>query len=259
MAAARAACLPERFRQFQTQRRTIDQVVDPSRFQTDITSTSYTAAGVDVTKPDVGLITREQLTSGKWLSSNTATEVLVSSAYANKNSLKVGGKLPINGADYAITGLVNPTLTGSTADLYFPLAKLQELASKQDRVTQVLVKADGAASVDKVAASIKKILPGAEVITTKALAGQVTGSLADMHDLAGNVGTIVGAIVLAAAFAIAALLTLSSVSKRVREIGTLRAVGWSKGRSSASCSARPPASACSAASSASCSALRSPQ
>jgi putative ABC transport system permease protein len=29
---------------------------------------------------------------------------------------------------------------------------------------------------------------------------------------------------------IAALLTLSSIGKRVREIGTLRAIGWSKGR-----------------------------
>ena len=37
-------------------------------------------------------------------------------------------------------------------------------------------------------------------------------------------------IVLVAAFAIAVLLTLSSVAKRVKEIGTLRAIGWSKAR-----------------------------
>jgi putative ABC transport system permease protein len=36
--------------------------------------------------------------------------------------------------------------------------------------------------------------------------------------------------VLLAAFLIAGLLTLSSVSKRVREIGSLRAIGWSRGR-----------------------------
>jgi ABC-type antimicrobial peptide transport system permease subunit len=36
--------------------------------------------------------------------------------------------------------------------------------------------------------------------------------------------------VVAAAFVIAMLLTLSSVGKRVREIGTLRAIGWSRGR-----------------------------
>jgi putative ABC transport system permease protein len=37
-------------------------------------------------------------------------------------------------------------------------------------------------------------------------------------------------IILLAAFLVAALLTTSSVSKRVREIGTLRAIGWRRGR-----------------------------
>ena len=37
-------------------------------------------------------------------------------------------------------------------------------------------------------------------------------------------------IILLAAFLIAALLTTSSISKRVREIGTLRAIGWRKAR-----------------------------
>jgi len=39
-----------------------------------------------------------------------------------------------------------------------------------------------------------------------------------------------GIIILIAALLIAALLTLSSIAKRVREIGTLRAIGWSRGR-----------------------------
>jgi ABC-type antimicrobial peptide transport system permease subunit len=223
-------CLPERFRKARTAQRTIDQVVDPSRFQTDITSTSYTAAGIDVSQPKVGLVTSDQLTSGKWLSSASANEVLANVAYANTKSLKVGSTVPINGTDFTVVGLVSPTLTGNTADLYFPLPKLQELASKQSRVTQVLVKASNSASVDKVAASIRKLLPGAEVVTTKSLASSVTGSLASAHDLANNVGFAVAAIVLIAAFAIAALQTLSSITKRVREIGTLRAIGWSKGR-----------------------------
>ena len=36
-------------------------------------------------------------------------------------------------------------------------------------------------------------------------------------------------VVLLAAFLIAGLLTLSSVAKRVREIGSLRAIGWTRG------------------------------
>jgi ABC-type antimicrobial peptide transport system permease subunit len=225
-------CLPARFKEFRAQfttpLETIQQVVNPP--STDITSQSYTAAAVDPSQPDVGLVTRDQLTAGRWLATASPNEVLVNVAYANTKSLKVGATIPINGVDYKIVGLVRPTLTGSTADIYFPLATLQKLATKENRVTQVLVKAKDADSVDAVAASIKKQLPGAEVVTTKGLADQVTGSLADAHELSGRLGTALAIIVLGAAFVIAALLTLASISKRVREIGTLRAIGWSNGR-----------------------------
>jgi ABC-type antimicrobial peptide transport system permease subunit len=225
-------CLPARFKEFRatftTPLQTIQQVVNPP--STDITSTSYTAAAVDPAQPEVGLVTQDQLTSGRWLMERAPNEILVNVAYANTKGLKVGGTIPINGTDYKIVGLVRPTLTGSTADVYFPLATLQKLATKENRVTQVLVKATDADSVDTVAASIKKQLPGAEVVTTKGLADQVTGSLADAHELSGRLGTALAIIVLAAAFIIAVLLTLASISKRVREIGTLRAIGWSKGR-----------------------------
>jgi ABC-type lipoprotein release transport system permease subunit len=121
-------------------------------------------------------------------------------------------------------------LTGNVADVYFPLKTLQQLATKQDRVTQILVKAKSSDDVDKVASEIKQALPGATVVTSKSIADQASGSLSDAHTLAQNMGGALTLIVLLAAFIIAALLTLSSIGKRVREIGTLRAIGWSKGR-----------------------------
>jgi ABC-type antimicrobial peptide transport system permease subunit len=230
--AAFQECLPQRFREFQasviTPLRSIQQVVNPP--STDITNTSYSAGGVDPTTPDQGLVTREQLVGGRWIAKGATNEVLLNVAYANSKSLEVGSKLPINGTDYEVVGLVNPTLTGSIADVYFPLETLQQLAGKNGRVTQVLVKVDSAGDVDRVAADIEKQLPGAEVVTTKALANQVEGSLADARSLADKVGGALAVIVLGAAFVIAVLLTLSSIAKRVREIGTLRAIGWSKGR-----------------------------
>lgn len=225
-------CLPQRFREFRarftTPLQTLQQVIDPP--STDITSESYTAAGVDPAIRDLGLITTEQLTAGRWLGNDAPNEVLLNVAYANKKSLAVGDTLPINGTDYEVVGLVSPTLTGNTADVYFTLVTLQALATKEGRVTQVLVKADDADSVDAVAAAIAKVLPGAEVVTTQKLADQVTGSLADAKGLANRLGGALAAIVLVSAFIIAALLTLSSIAKRVREIGTLRAIGWSKAR-----------------------------
>ena len=225
-------CLPPRFRNFRAQFRvplqTLRQVLDPP--QTDIKTTSYNVAGIDPASPHAGLVTTDQLTSGKWLSAGQANQILVANSYANKNNLKVGSTITINGVTYTIVGLVNPTLTGSTADIYFPLSTLQKIASKTGRVTQILVKTSSASNVDAVAKEIQKLLPGAQVVTTKSLAAQVTGSLSDAKKLSSRLGGALGVIVLAAAFIIAILLTLSSIAKRVREIGTLRAIGWSKSR-----------------------------
>ena len=225
-------CLPKRFQEYNasviTPLRTIQQIVNPPT--TDTTSQSYTVAGVDPSSPNAGLVTKAQLASGAWYSANSAQEVLVNTAYAAKKSVTAGGALTINGTAYKVVGLVNPTLTGNTADVYFTLPTLQKEATKTGRVNEVLVRADSAANVDKVAADIKKLLPGAQVVTTKDLADNVTGSLHNAQQLASRLGGALAVIVLIAAFIIAVLLTLSSVAKRVREIGTLRAVGWSKRR-----------------------------
>ncbi len=223
-------CLPKRFQEYQanvvTPLRTINQIVNPP--STDTATRSYTAAGVDLTSPDAGLITRANLASGTWFTGDK--DVLVSTAYAGKQSLKVGSTLLVNGTDYTVRGLVDPTLTGNSADVYFPLPTMQALASKDGRVNEVLVKVKDAADVDTVAAQIKAALPGAQVVTGKDVADTVTGSLHDAQQLASRLGGALAVIVLLAAFAIAVLLTLSSVAKRVREIGTLRALGWSKRR-----------------------------
>lgn len=225
-------CLPARFREFQARftvpLQTFQQVLNPP--QTDITSTTYTAAGVDPAHPDQGPVTTAQLTAGAFLSATATTDVLANVAYANSHQLKVGSALPINGSTYRVVGLVNPTLSGNTADLYFPLATLQKLATQTSRVNMVLVRVDNAKDVDAVAAAVRDALPGAQVVTTKALADQVSGTLSDAKKLTDRFGGVLVALVLLAAFVIAVLLTLSAVAKRVREIGTLRAIGWTRGR-----------------------------
>ncbi len=225
-------CLPARFQEYNasviTPLRTINQVVNPPT--TDTTNQSYSVAGVDPDSPDAGLVTKAQVSAGSWFSASPASEVLVNTAYASKKSIAVGASLPINGTSYKVVGLVDPTLTGNTSDVYFSLDTLQTVASKSGRINEILVRANSAADVDKVAADIRALLPGAQVVTTKSLADNVTGSLHNAQEVASRLGGALAVIVLIAAFVIAVLLTLSSVAKRVREIGTLRALGWSRGR-----------------------------
>jgi hypothetical protein len=74
--------------------------------------------------------------------------------------------------------------------------------------------------------SIAAALPKATVTTSSDLASEVTGSLSSASSLANNLGKWLAVAVLAAAFGLASLLTVSAVSRRVREFGTLKALGW---------------------------------
>ena len=225
-------CLPPSYQQFVSQvivpALTINQVLNPP--STNTQTSSYSVAGVDPGRPDAGLITKAQLVSGRWFDSNPADELLVSTAYADSKSMKVGQHLTIDGTTFTVMGLVNPTATGATTDLYFDLPTLQSLSSSSGRVNEVLVGVSKSSQVGAVAKRIRQLLPGAQVLTDTSLDSTVTGSVANAHTIASRFGGAVAVIILLAAFLIAALLTLSSVTKRVREIGTLRALGWSRGR-----------------------------
>ncbi len=230
--AAFTQCLPASLQQYVASvvvpQQTITKVLNPPT--TNTSTSSYTVAGVDPTNSSSGLVTKAQLVSGTWFTAAPAHEILVSTAYASTNKIKVGQTWTINKTGYKVVGLVDPTLTGDTSDIYFDLATLQSASSQPARINEVLVKVNRSTDVNAVATAIKKELPGATILTSKQLVGQVNGSLLNAKKLASDLGVALGIIILIAALLIAALLTLSSIAKRVREIGTLRAIGWSRGR-----------------------------
>jgi ABC-type antimicrobial peptide transport system permease subunit len=113
--------------------------------------------------------------------------------------------------------------------VYVKLSQLQALADRTGRVNSVYVRATSAENVAAVASDIEGTLGGASVTTAEDLADRVSGTLVDAKNLAGSLGTALMIVALLSAFLIASLLTLSSVTKRVRELGTLKALGWSQG------------------------------
>ena len=222
-------CLPARLRTFittfRTPQQTLRQVLDPP--QTNIKTTPYTIGGVDQTQPDIGLVTRKQVTSGRYFTSG-GEEALVATTYAAKEKLKVGSALNLNGTVFHVVGLVSPPLGGQTADVYLPLKQLQALAHQKGAANVILVRADKSSSVKQVKSEIAQRLQGAQVATAQDVADRVTGSLVDAAGLSHNLGLVLEIVVALAAFLLAALLTLSSVGKRVRELGTLKAIGWTQ-------------------------------
>jgi ABC-type antimicrobial peptide transport system permease subunit len=221
-------CLPPQVRNFSktivTPQQTIQQIVNPP--QTNIESETYSIAGVDPSHPTIGLVTPALVSSGRYL--GPGDQALLADSYASTHKLALGSKLDLNGTAFTVVGLVKPPLGGQSADVYIPLAKLQSLASEKNLTNVVLVRANGSSSVGNVQKAIESKFPNAQVASAKQVADQISGSLVDASNLSHRLGVALAVLATLAAFLIAALLTLTSVGKRVRELGTLKALGWTQ-------------------------------
>jgi ABC-type antimicrobial peptide transport system permease subunit len=195
---------------------------------------SFTVLGLDPADEAVGPLSAVSLTDGRSLeSTDVGTNVAVLDAsYATTAELVVGDTVAIAGTDFTVVGLV----TASSADaatasnVYIPLDVAQTLAGLNGQVTDIYVQAASSTDIEQIQADVETALPDATVKTQADLASSVSGSLSSASDLVKNLGLWLSLIVLAAAFLIAILFTISGVTRRTREFGTLKAIGWSNGR-----------------------------
>lgn len=198
----------------------------------DFDVNSYSVFGTDVTKPALGPLTSSKITSGRtFRTTETNAEVVVAdTSYAKEKKLKVGSTVTVKGTEFKVIGIATPDSGDAAANLYIPLRQAQTLADAKDKVTTIYVKASDSQRIDAVKSAIQKNISGTTVTTSADLADTVSGSLSTASSLATSVGKWLSIAVLVAAFLVAGLLTSSAVSRRVREFGTLKALGWKSGR-----------------------------
>jgi putative ABC transport system permease protein len=195
-------------------------------------SSSYTLDGVNTGKLSLGPLSTASLTSGH---SFTAAEAdsdvaVVDSNYATSHGLKTGLVLTIDSIKFTVIGIVRQSQASAPPDVYIPLRVAQDLSLQQgslkNEVTTIYVAAASAADISTVSSGLSRLLPGATVTTEASLASEVTGSVNSAAKLVNDLGRWLSVLVLIAAFAVACLLTMAAVGRRVREFGTLKAIGW---------------------------------
>jgi ABC-type antimicrobial peptide transport system permease subunit len=189
---------------------------------------SLSISGVDQKNEAVGALTSGQISKGRYFSSGSRREAILNVSYARRKNLTVGDTITIGGKKFTVVGIANTPLGGQASDVYVKLTQLQKLSGRTGRVNTVYVRASSADKVTQVAHSIRSSFSSSSVTTAKDLAERVSGSLVDAKNLTKKLGTALELVGLLAAILIASLLTLSSVTKRIRELGTLKAVGWSQ-------------------------------
>jgi putative ABC transport system permease protein len=203
------------------------------QFRSSFTPGSFGVDGVDLSVGELGPLSSGKLASGRtFTTADTSSDVAVlDSSYATQNKLKVGSTIAVgdssgSATNFKVIGIVSEPAGDNPSDVYIPLGVAQKLANMKNDVNTIYVAADSSSAISAVSGEISKALPSDTVTTSADLANEVTGSLSNASSLANNLGKWLAIAVLIAAFLLASLLTLAAVSRRVREFGTLKALGW---------------------------------
>jgi lipoprotein-releasing system permease protein len=156
-------------------------------------------------------------------------------AYANQFGIKVGDALSISGREFPVVGLVDASRATkiAVANVYLPLKEAEELAvvSKQLQsvspyasgdVNLLFIKADQD-KISSIASSMKTILGDRAAVATPDSFLKLLGSLFALSDKFTMVASLIAIVV---AILIAFKTMAGNIAERAKEIGVLKAVGW---------------------------------
>ncbi|MBM7503452.1 ABC transporter permease [Agromyces aurantiacus] len=198
----------------------------------DVSSTTVT--GVDPAADAVGPLSAVELVEGRGLDAGDAGQdvVVLDETYATSEGLAVGDTVDLGGTGFEVVGIVASTSADATtaSNAYIPLDVAQALSGLEGQVSDISVQAESAEVISAVKNDLEAALPDQQVSTQEDLAASVSGSLGSASQLITSLGLWLSVAVLAAAFLIAILFTIQGVTRRTREFGTLKAIGWSNRR-----------------------------
>jgi ABC-type lipoprotein release transport system permease subunit len=210
---------------------------NPGSFNENFNINSFTVNGVDIANGELGPLSNSKLSSGRTFTTadDSSDVAVVDSSYATTDKLKVGDTIAVGNSKSAATnfkviGIITEPAGNEPADVYIPLGVAQTLANMKNDVNTIYVAATNGNEISSVASAISKDVPGSTVTDQNSLASQLTGSISSAASLANDLGKWLAIAVLVAAFLLASLLTMSAVSRRIREFGTLKALGWKSSR-----------------------------
>ncbi len=195
---------------------------------------SFSVLGIDPSAAAVGPLSAVGLADGRGLEASDAGQAVavLDASYATSAEVAIGDTIDVGGTEFEVVGTVTSTSAdaATASNVYIPLDLAQELAGLDGQVSDLYVQATSSDQIPAVQADIEEALPDATVSTQADLAASVSGSLATASSLIANLGLWLSVAVLAAAFLIAILFTIQGVTRRTREFGTLKAIGWSNRR-----------------------------
>jgi putative ABC transport system permease protein len=185
-----------------------------------------TIMGVDLAQPSLGPVkVKEWLKDGRF--PQKEGEVVLEKHYAKFQHKKMGDTLEINGRPFSVVGLLE-IKEGSqiaSANIYLPLQDAQGLLDGESTgVNIVYLRLKNPSLLSQVKTSIGRQLNGVSVASSDSSL-ELMGGVSKISD---QFSFIVSIIALGGAVFLIIKAMLSNLVERSREIGILKAVGWTE-------------------------------
>jgi putative ABC transport system permease protein len=178
-------------------------------------------------EPESRLMKRFTITSGETLHPGDRAKAIIGATFAANSGKKVGDTLKIKEEDFKIVGVFDSHSVFENGAVFLPIDELQRLMDTR-LVTAFSVSVDHPDDSAEMAA-VKQRIKALDPTLLPLEVVDFVGSIQQIR-LARGVAWVISAIAIAIG-AIGMLNTMvMSVAERVREIGTLRAIGWTKRR-----------------------------
>jgi putative ABC transport system permease protein len=203
-------------------------VFDPNR--------AWIVLGIEQENPVGPSILRNFVKEGRYLVAGKP-EALVEAAYARQFGIRLGDSVSIAGRSFPVVGLVDASHAPkiAVANLYLPLPEAQAIAAASKPLQSVspfavgdvnllFIKA-GQEKITSVASALKGVLGQKTAVATPDSFLKLLGSffaLSDKFTLAASLIAILIAVL------ISFKTMAGNVAERTREIGVLKAVGWTR-------------------------------
>jgi putative ABC transport system permease protein len=201
-------------------------VFDPNR--------AWIVLGIEEKNSIGPAVLRSSVTEGRFLEDGK-TEALVEAAYARQFNIKTGDSISLANKQFPVVGLIDASRAAkiAIANVYVPLAVAQDLAASSSQVQSVspfarqdvnllFIKADQE-RITEMASSIKTLMGKGAAVATPDSFLKLLGSLFALSDKFTFAASLVAIIV---AVLIAFKTMAGNIAERAREIGVLKAVGW---------------------------------
>jgi putative ABC transport system permease protein len=161
---------------------------------------------------------------GSFPEMNSASDILAGAVAADKLGLTPGQSLNLGGRNLHVSGVLLPTGSDDDTVIFASLALAQDLAGKADQASFMEVAAlCSGCPIEDIVTQLQAALPDSDV---RALAQVAESRMYSVH-FAQNLAFSVSLVILITACAMLVMSMLSSVAERRREIGIMRAVGFS--------------------------------